>query len=291
MSNPFSVLGRGWRGFGDDHCTLLAAGIAYHVLFAFIPLITLLIAVFGFVVRDPGAQQSAADRVLQLLPMQAGTGDNNLILTTIRSVSAQSGTLTLIGVLGLIWSSAGIIGTVRDSLNIVWGVTTKRSFLAGALFDMGGVIGLGLLFALSLGGTIFLHGLQTSPLLAGTVAGGAGLKLVELLAYVAPALISWLAFTLIYRYVPHVEHGVGDVIVGALFAAVLFELCKHGFAWYVSHFNRYQVLYGALGGVMLFMLWTYLSALVMLFGAEIAAESEPLEGTAVLHKTPAISHS
>ena len=64
MTNPFGMFGRAGREFGNDHCTLLAAAIAYNVLFAFIPLVTLLIAILGMFLRDPVSQQGAVDRVL-----------------------------------------------------------------------------------------------------------------------------------------------------------------------------------------------------------------------------------
>ena len=289
MTNPFGMFGRAGREFGDDHCTLLAAAIAYNVLFAFIPLVTLLIAILGMFLRDPASQQSAVDRVLQMLPIQPGAGNDSLILSTIRSVSGQAGTLSVIGLLGLIWSSAGIFGAVRAALNIVFDSDRHRGFLSGALHDVSGVIGLGILFLLSLAGTIFVHAL-TSNLISPSFAGGAGLSALALIGYVVPALLSWLAFTVLYRYIPDVDHRAGDVLLGGLVAAVLFEILKHGFAWYVSHFARYQSLYGALGGVMLFMLWTYLSALVMLWGAEIAAESERIGGHTT-GREPALSHS
>jgi membrane protein len=265
-----SLLGRTWREFGEDHCTLLAAAISYHVLFAFIPLIAFLIAIFGLIVRDPASQQSAADRVLQLLPIQAGSGANgNLILDSIRSVSQQSGALTLIGLLGLIWSSSGIFGTIRSALNIAWRVKAKRGFIVDALLDIGAVLGLGLLFAASLAGTILMHSLQTMSQSA-TQSG----PIFMVLGLALPAVVSFIAFLLLYRYVPNVRHGIGDVWPGAVLAAVLFEIIKHGFALYVAHFNRYQALYGALGAVMLFMLWTYLSSIILLIGAEFAAAFE-----------------
>ena len=264
-----SLLSRTWHKFGEDHCALLAAAISYYVLFSFIPLVTFLIAIFGFVMRDPQLQQNAVERVLQLMPLQAGSGDN-LVLDSIRNVSRQSGTLTVIGLIGLIWASSGIFGAIRDALNIAWGAKGKRGFLMDKLLDLGAVLGLGLLFGISLAGTVVLHSLQTlSAQQSGMLQSG--LTVVGLLL---PAVVSFVAFLLLYRYVPNVRHGVGDVWPGAVLAAILFEIVKHGFAFYVAHFNRYQALYGALGAVMLFMLWTHLSSIILLIGAEFASAFE-----------------
>ena len=262
-----------WGEFQDDHCALLAAAISYHVLFAFVPLVTFVIAMFGLVMRDPAARQAAADRLLQLLPFQES--GSNLVLDMIRNVSAQSAPLTVIGALGLVWSSAGIFGTIRAALNIAWRVRSKRGFFADLLFDIASVLGFGLLFTASMAGTIVLQMLQSSLLrLPGLAFDGPSHTAVVLSGLLLPAVFSFVAFLLLFRFVPHVRHRLGDVWIGALVAAVLFEIGKHLFAFYVAHFNRYQALYGALGGVMLFMLWTYLSAIILLLGAELSAEHE-----------------
>jgi membrane protein len=136
------------------------------------------------------------------------------------------------------------------------------------------VFGLGLLLLLSMTASITLHLVQGFSLRFG---GGGLVPLDQLwlvLGLAVPALISYVSFLLLYRNVPNVKHRASDVWPGALVAAVLFEVGKHAFAFYVSHFNRYQQVNGALGGVMLFMLWTYVASIIMLFGAEVASEYE-----------------
>ena len=288
MTHSRNLLTRTWHEFGDDHCTMMAAAIAYHVLFLFIPLVTCLLAVLGFVMRDPQRQQDAINRVLQLVPLQAGPGDN-LILDSLRNVSAQSGTLTVIGVIGLIWASSGIFGAIRAALNIAWDVKTKRGFIIEKLLDLGAVLGLGVLLGASLAGTVVLHSLQTLSLQSGTVLSVPLQTVFTVLGLVLPAVISFIAFLLLYRYVPNVRHGVRDVWPGALVAAILFEVAKHGFAFYVAHFNRYQTLYGALGGVMLFMLWVYLSSIIMLIGAELASEFDSTARERLVEDEPRMS--
>jgi membrane protein len=86
-----------------------------------------------------------------------------------------------------------------------------------------------------------------------------------------PAGVTFVAFSLLYRYIPDVKHGLHDVWPGAVVAALLFEAAKHGFTVYVANFSRYELVYGALGAVMLFLLWIYLSAMILLLGAELAS--------------------
>ena len=91
-----------------------------------------------------------------------------------------------------------------------------------------------------------------------------------------PASVTIIAFLFLYRYVPSVSHGFRDVWPGAVIAGVLFEGAKHAFTYYVANWNRYEMLYGALGAVMLFLLWIYLSAMILLIGAELASAYEEL---------------
>ena len=269
MAGSGSLVTRTWREFGEDHCSLLAAAIAYYVLFSFIPLVTLILAVFGFVMRNPQSQQNTVDGILRVMPL-----GQSLISDSIRTVSAQSGTLTVIGLLGLIWASAGMFGAVRSALDIAWNVPTRHGFIRQKVVDLGAMFGLGILMVISMAGTILVHFVQTLNLLSGTPFAGSLAAVFTVVALLLPAVFSFAAFLLTYRKVPNVQHRTSDVWPGALLATILFELSKHGFAFYVAHFNRYQAVYGALGGVMLFMLWTYLSAMILLIGAEFASEFE-----------------
>jgi membrane protein len=269
MSRSGSLVGRAWREFSEDHGTLLAAAVAYYVLFSFIPLVTLTLAVFGFVVRDPQAQQNALDRIFQAIPL-----DHNVLFDSIRTVAGQSGSLSLIGLVGLVWASSGMFGAIRSALDIAWGAEPRHGFLRQKLVDIFAALGLGILMVISMAATILSHFLQTLSSQSGTLLAGPLQTAVTVAALLIPALISFAVFLLIYREVPNVRHRTSDVWPGALLATVLFEVSKHGFAYYVSHFNNYQAVYGVLGGVMLFMLWTYLAAIILLLGAEFASEYE-----------------
>jgi membrane protein len=92
------------------------------------------------------------------------------------------------------------------------------------------------------------------------------------LPFFLPGLLSFIVFMLIYRYVPNAPASFRDVWPGALLAAVLFEVLKNVFAIYIANFNNYDVAYGALGGILLFLMWTYLTSNILLIGAELASE-------------------
>jgi hypothetical protein len=104
------------------------------------------------------------------------------------------------------------------------------------------------------------------PLGAGATSG------FEAVAIVVPLLLSFLTFAVLYKYVPSVSTHFRHVWPGALLAAVLFELLKNGFAFYLRFFGNYDAIYGSLGAVIIFLFFVYLSAVAMLIGAEMASE-------------------
>jgi membrane protein len=263
------IVHRTAHDFVSDHCTQMAAAIAYGVLFAIIPVAALAVATFGMLLRLPSIRELVVDRILENVPLQAG-----LVIDGVRAVSTASEPLTLIGAFGLLWTTVGMIGVVRDALNVAWGVRNRRHPLRQKLFDVGSMLALGFLLAVSILGTVALHNAQQALAL---VLGPNSIHLDAFWQAVGlgfPGLVTFVSFLFLYRYVPNVKHGFADVWPGALVASGLFELAKHAFAWYVSSFDRVAVVYGALGAVMLFLVWIYVSALILLLGAEMASVYE-----------------
>ncbi len=197
---------------------------------------------------------------------------DNLVVDTIRGVSRVSGALTLVGLAGIAWSAAAMFGAIRKSLNIAWDTDTTRPIVQQKLWDLAMVVGLGVLLGLSIAVTATLRVLrELSDGALGPLSTGTGF-VWSVLPLMLPAAITFLVFLLIYRLVPNVTHRWRDVWPGALLATVLFELLKNGFAIYIANFSNYDAVYGSLGALLLFMLWTYLAANILLIGAELSAE-------------------
>ena len=209
-----SVFVRVWRRAGEHHDSAFAAAISYFVLFSIIPMLSFLVAMVGYVVRDPVQQQSVADRVLQSLPLGTSQG---LIFNAIHSASNQKGTLTIIGLIGLVWSASGMFGAIREALNVAWGARHQRGFIAGKLENLGGVLGFGLLMLLSMAGTIVMHLIQTPGVLPGVTSSLSSVgPVVQVIGFTVPALIAlylWSQFPAEgggqYQFLSSVDLGLG----------------------------------------------------------------------------------
>jgi len=197
---------------------------------------------------------------------------DNAVIDTLRGVTNVSAPLTLLGLAGMAWAGSAMFGAIRKSLNIAWNVESHRPVVQQKLIDLAMVLGLGLLLLASIAGTGALRAVRSlSNENLGPLSEGTGF-FWSVAPFILPAVITFVVFLLVYRYVPNTRATLHDVWPGAALATALFELLKNLFAIYIANFNNYDVAYGALGGILLFMLWTYLTATILLLGAEMAAE-------------------
>ena len=205
-------------------------------------------------------------------PGELSVRSDNAVIDTIRGVSQVSGALTIVGIVGMAWSASAMFGAIRKSLNIAWDTDVHRPVVQQKIIDLGMVLGLGILLGASVASTAALRAFrEVSDDALGPLSTGTGF-FWSVLPFLLPAIFSFTVFVLVYRYVPNVATAFREVWPGALLATVLFELLKNAFALYVANFNSYAGAYGALGGILLFLLWTYLTSNILLIGAELASE-------------------
>ena len=264
-----------WRsvaGFRSHGGTQLAAAIAYHVLFSIFPLVILLTAVAGLV----ASQDTVRDWLVDILLGQAGlSGPTRAeIERRLRQSTGGLGAVGLLGLLGLAWSATAMMGALRHGVNVIWGVEGRRTFVRGKLLDLALVLAVWLLIGASASATLGVRvvadtqtGRSALPGLLDLIRGGAGI-----LALLLPVAISVAALMVLYRVLPAALVTVGDVWPGALLAALLLEIAKNALAYYFTHFSSYGAVYGSLGGVVSFLFFVYVGAIVVLIGAEAACE-------------------
>ncbi len=260
--------------FFEDDCTQMAAAISYYVLFSLFPLLIFLVGVMGLFLQNSALQQDIIDGVLDLLPEQGdeGTGD---ITDAVRDVAGVgSATVGVFGLIGMAWSGSNMFGVLRRSINTAYDLEQQRPFVQQKLLDLAMVMGLGAFFLTSLAATTFLRTVRafSSDLaVLGDIAESAGLAW-DTASFLIPFGLSFIAFSVLYWIVPATTVKLRDVWPGALVAALFFEVGKFGFAIYLANFSSYGAVYGFLGGVVAFLFWVYISAVILLFGAEVASE-------------------
>jgi membrane protein len=187
--------------------------------------------------------------------------------------SDNASRLTLLGGFFLAVAAIMLLYTIDRTFNRIWRVSRTRPLLVRAL----GYVSVLLVWPLFIGFSLTL----TSYVLSVSLDVTKSLPTVKLfLLGLLPLLLTTLAFSWLYFKIPNRAVKFSHALIGGVIAAILFELMKRGFAAYVTNFPTYKLIYGAFASVPVFLLWLYLSWVVILLGAEIAASLHYLEGGA-----------
>lgn len=262
------------KDFLDDHCTQLAASISYYVLFSIFPLAIFIVAISGIVLRNEAVRDDLLDQLIQTLPLSE-TEARADIEGSIDNLAQGFSVAALVALGGLLWSASGMMGALRFALNQAWDTDYRRPFVIAKALDILMVLGVGVLLLASIAATVIMQvARRASSEIAdwlGPLGTSATLS-VELVALFVPLTISFVTFLVVLKIVPSVRTHFAHIWPGALLAAVLFEIVKNGFALYLRYFGNYDAVYGSLGAAIAFLFFVYISAIVLLLGAEMAAE-------------------
>ncbi len=268
MRRNWIVLKHMYLSFGRDDCLQLAAAISYYVLFSIAPLAIFTISVLGFVLNSDHIRNQLVNRILDVVPLTQTEG-RAAVEHALENVKRISGPVAAAGLVATLWTSSAVFASIRKSLNRIWAVTEHRPYAQQKLVD---ILQVGMLATMLLASLILTGVLRTirslNPVSAGPLAYRS--PIWEIPSLLLPAVLSFATFLLLYRVVPAVRPRWRDVIPGALVATLLFEALKNSFAFYVANFNNFDLVYGSLAGVLLFLFYTYLSSNILLVGAEIS---------------------
>jgi membrane protein len=263
------------REFMRDDCGQLAAAISYYALFSLFPLLIFVVAMAGLFIQDRSAQEDIVNEVLKNIPLNEGEGRDSVRDAVEGIGEAGGGALGVLGLIGLAWSGSSLFGALRKALNTAFDDSeSKRPFVPQKAIDLALVLAVAVFFLVSIGATAFLRIVRNNAAdlgALGDAAESAGL-LWDAASYAIPLVFSFIAFTALYCLVPSRLRSPLVVWPGALVAAIVFEIAKLGFSFYLESFTSYDVVMGSLGAVAAFLFWIYVSANIMLLGAEIAAE-------------------
>jgi membrane protein len=276
-TTPSQLPARGWRqilkrvfaGISEDALMAQAASVTFYALLALFPAMAALVSLFGLV-ADP---KTLSDNVASLSGVMPG-GGMQIITDQLKSLASSPPKALGLGlVIGLgtsLWSANAGIKSMFDALNAAYHERETRSFARRTLISLGFTLGMILFLVIALAGLVAL------PAALAFLGLGDALTLLLKLARWPVLLVVLIAFlSLIYRYGPSRRRArCRWVSWGATAAAIAWLVVSVAFSFYVEHFGSYNKTYGSLGAMIGFMTWMWLSATVVLVGAELNAEME-----------------
>jgi membrane protein len=255
-----------FKEFGEDKATRLGAALAYYTVFSIAPLLLIAMAVAGLAFGREAAHKEISGQLGGLLGREAATGIEAMLKAADKP---KTGTLaTIIGIVTLVFGASGVFMQLKDALNTIWNVTTKKAggvlgFIKTRFLSIAMVLGTGFLLLVSLVFDAMISAM--GGYLNRRFPGGETLlQSVQLL--ISFALVTVL-FAAIFRFLPDTHPEWRDVWLGALFTAVLFVLGKFGLSFYLGK-AAFGSTYGAAGSLVILLVWVYWSAQILFFGAE-----------------------
>ena len=258
---------RVWREIQSDEILGRAAQLAYYLVLALFPALLFLTAVLGILPLDE-IMPELFEYLGEIMPADA----LSILQRYLRQVVEGSGTGILsLGVLGALWASSSGITSIMDAMNAVYDVEDTRPFWKARLIAIAMTIGLAGFIIVA--DVLVLYGEHIGRWIADLV--GLGWLFVMtwvLLQWPVVVMLMLFAVGVIYYVSPCIEQDWRWVTPGSLFAVLTWLAVSLGFKYYVEHFGNYNAAYGSIGGVIILMLWFYLSGAVLLVGGEINAE-------------------
>lgn len=260
-----------WEKAGDDDVFFMAGAIAFNVLVAFIPLALAVLGIAGTVLRmqDPGAAEVLMGYVTRNIPPVSAEFER-AVGQRLEELIERSTSLLSVGSVFLLWVSTRLVATLRSVLAEIFDVHRDRGVVGGKLFDLKMVVAAGTLFTVNVGLTVALEVVARFGIQVLGLDGGRLASAEVLYGRVVAFLSIWVMFVLIYRYLPARSIRWGTAVVAATFTAVLFELMKHGFGWYVTNIADYRSTYEGLATLIILIFWIYYGAVVFILGGEVA---------------------
>lgn len=249
---------------GDD--MMHAAAIAYYALLSLFPSLLLLMSVLGSMTADASARGLVLDLVLRYLP-----GQLDFMTTQLDAIRETRLRVGVVGGLTLVWASLGVFAAVTSAVNEAWGVEKNRTFLKHRLASFlmlvsaGAVTGAALLLA------SVIQVAQASwfgAVLAQVPWIGA---LQSLVVRYATTLLLIVGVALVFYFVPNAKVRFRDVWVGAVLTGLLWRIALGVFTVYVARGSGLALIHGSITTVVVFMLWIYVSSVILMYGVEFTA--------------------
>jgi membrane protein len=276
---PTDLPRRAWGGvirrtvheFSDDGLTDLAAALTYYGVLAMFPALIVVVSVLGLI------GHSVTHPLVQNLSTVAPGPAKSVLTSAIDNIQGRRGTagvLFVIGLLGSLWSASGYIAAFMRASNVVWDVEEGRPIWKTVPLRLGVTLVTVVLLTVSAIAVVF-----TGPLagkLGGLIGvGSTGVQIWDIVKWPVMALIVALILSILYYFGPNVRQpGFRWVSPGSVFAVVGWVVVSALFAFYVANFSSYNKTYGALASVVVFLVWLWITNVVILFGAELNAEIE-----------------
>src|SRR5262245_40916691 len=273
-TSSVGALKRAFAAFREHKMTDYAAALTYFAMMSLFPTLLVGVTLLGFVGQE-SLVKDASDYVLKHgADPQSAAVLTKVLNKIINSSSGALGLTLIISVLLALNGASGAFGASGRALNVVYGEEETRGFVRHKLQDLGATL-LVILFFLIMLVTVFLGGQIASDLFGKIGLGDSAATIWGIVRWPIAILAMIVAYALVYSLAPdRTPRKIRWISPGAVFAVLLWIVASILFGFYIKGFSTYGAAYGVFGAAIILLLWLYISANALLFGAELNAELE-----------------
>ena len=261
---------RTWKEGSKDNISLVAAGVAFYGLLAMVPLLGATVLTYGLV-ASPQTVLHNVQSMTTSMPKDVAKLIGDQLMNVVKTSGGKKGLGLFVAIAVALWGARNAASSIITALNIAYEEEEKRGFVKVTLLSLA-ITAVGVLLGIVGGFAIGIMA-QLEQLLPNL--GPVGVIVGKVVTYVVLAGVAAAAAATLYRYGPSRTKAKWTWITpGSVFFALGWVVLTLGFGFYVAHFGKYNVTYGSLGGVIVFITWLYLSSFILLYGAEFNSEIE-----------------
>ncbi|SDC89603.1 membrane protein [Paenibacillus sp. UNCCL117] len=250
--------------FQDDDLPALSAQLTYYLILSFFPFLIFAGAVLSF------TDFSTSDAIAKLAVLLPDMSNQTIAGVLSEIEGTRSGSLLSFGLIATLWSASNGVNAVIKGINKAYDEEENRPFWLIRLLSILATVGLAVAIVLSF--VLLVFGKTIAEWIFRTVHIEVVFSpLWAVLQYAIPIVVLWTLFVLVYAYLPNLRLKFKGVIPGAIFATIGWIVVSILFSFYVNQFDSYTKTYGSLGGIIVLLVWLYLSSMIILLGGEINA--------------------
>ena len=254
-----------WKDAGEDNLTLIASGVAFYAFLAFVPLLSAFVLSYGLV-AEPASVVRHMDMLTGVMPRDAAQIIGDQLMSMTEASGTKTGFALLVAIGIAVYGASKGAGAVITALNIVYEVGESRGFVKRTLLALAMTLGAVVVLFLAILALSAMNFLETLV----PELGGVPRLLIKAVFFLIAAACVVLMLAVVYRYGPNRPDAEWKWITpGSALATIVWLAATLGFGIYVSNFGNYNATYGSLGAVIVFLTWLYLTAYIVLFGAEL----------------------
>ena len=257
---------RGVTGIYNSEDLTFASSIAYYALLSLFPFFMLLLSFLGGLTDSETDRSHILGFVLRYFPQQF-----EFVTKQLDAFQANKVQLGVAGSVLMVWAAMGVFGAVTSAINHAWGVEKQPNYFKHKLISFVMLLAAGVLL---MAGLLLYSAMNVveAQWFAVVLSRAPGLDVLQTFAVRSGSTLLFILIVgMVFYFVPNAKVRFRDVWVGAVVTGLLWRAGLAGFSWYVRDMTRFNVIHGQIAAVVVFLLWVYMSAVILLYGAEMTA--------------------